>query len=64
MRRQPAQFLSMLTDSPKSSSFGEACAVICSSAIVRRGNGGLSGLEKELKWNRLKFKQERPSLRR
>ena len=54
----------MLTDSPKSSSFGEACAVICSSAIVRRGNGGLSGLEKELKWNRLKFKQERPSLRR
>jgi hypothetical protein len=55
----------MLTDSPKSISFGEACAaVICSSAIVRRGNGGLSGLEKELKWNRLKFKQERPSLRR
>jgi hypothetical protein len=64
VRRQPAQCLSILPDSPKSISFGEACAVICSSAIVRRGNGGLSGLEKELKWNRLKFKQERPSQRR
>jgi hypothetical protein len=30
VRRQPAQFLSILTDSPKSISFGEACAVISS----------------------------------
>jgi hypothetical protein len=37
VRRQPAQLLSMLTDSPKSISFGEAGAVICSSAVVRRG---------------------------
>ena len=34
--RQPAQLLSMLPDSPKSISFGEACTVICSSAVVRR----------------------------
>jgi hypothetical protein len=54
----------MLPDSPKSISFGEACARDLFERRRASRNGGLSGLERELKWNRLKFKQERPSLRR
>ena len=64
MRRQPAQLLSMLTDSPKSISFGRRVRRDLFERHRASRNGGLSGLEKEPKWNRLKFKQERPSLRR
>jgi hypothetical protein len=64
VRRQPAQRLSMLTDSPKSISFGEGVRRDLFERRRASRNGGLSWLERELKWNRLKFKQERPSLRR
>ena len=60
--RQPAQLPSMLPDSPKSISLGGVRRDLFERRRASR-NGGLSALGEELKWNRLKFKQEPPSLR-